>query len=76
MLPVGFMSPPPDFKYADVYRKGRPVHSEWDAFSLRHPPMPAAKWAKIFKSFDALKGFGDLISERAAESERAGTDDP
>ena len=63
MIQVGFMRMPPDFKYADVFRKGRPVHVEWDDFSLKHPPMPVNRWAKIFNSFDALKGFGDLISE-------------
>ena len=71
MTPVGDMQMPPDFKYADVFRKGRPVHGEWDSFCLKHPPMPVSRWAKIFNSFDALKGFGELISERAAESERS-----
>ena len=67
MEPLGFMTMPPDFKYADVYRKGRPVHGDWDPFSLKHPPMPAAKWAKIFSPFDALRGFTELIAEQSRD---------
>lgn len=69
MPPVGFMQMPPDFKYADVYRKGRPVHGDWDAFSLKHPPMPVSRWAKIFSPFDALRGFTDLIRGQNAAPE-------
>lgn len=59
---LGNMPMPCDFKYADVYRTGRPHHNRYDDFSLRHPPMPAANWAKIFSPFAALRGFSELIA--------------
>lgn len=46
---------PPDFPYRDVLRKGRPKHAPMDPFSIRHPPMPLSRRAKIFSPFDALK---------------------
>ena len=55
---------PSDFKYKDVFLKGRPVHNANDSFSSRHPPMPAERWAKIFNPFDALKGFREAIESR------------
>ena len=27
--------------------KGKPRHDGWDAFTIKHPPMPASHWAKI-----------------------------
>ena len=59
---LGSMAMPADFKYADVYRIGRPRHGRYDAFSLKHPPMPASSWAKIFSPFAALRGFSELIA--------------
>ena len=55
---VGYMQMPLNFKYKDVFLKGRPEHERWDSFLIKHPPMPAAKWAKIFSPFDALKEIG------------------
>ena len=55
---------PANFKYTDVLRRGRPRHEKWDSFSLRHPPMSAAHWAKIFSPFDALDGFDERIAEK------------
>ena len=55
---------PPDFKYKDVFKKGRPTHHEWDNFRRKHPPMPASRWAKIFAPFDALKGFDEAIKSQ------------
>lgn len=62
-----------DFKYAKAYKKGRPVHSAGDSFSIKHPPMPLSKRAKIFSSFDALKGFGEELAkaEKKASEEDA-----
>ena len=61
---IGIMSMPVNFKYRDVARKGRPVHQKWDSFWMKHPPMGAARWAKIFAPFDALDGFDEQIAEK------------
>ena len=53
---------PSSFKYKDVFIKGRPQHYGWDEFTIKHPPMPASRWAKIFAPFDALKGFNEAIA--------------
>ncbi len=52
------------FKYKDVYMSGFPRHSPWDPFQRKHPPMSAARWAKIFSPFDALKGFDEEIASK------------
>ena len=54
---IGVMQIPPDFKYLDVYRKGKPAHDRYDSFSIRHPSMKPGQRAKIFAPFDALRGF-------------------
>ena len=61
---VGYMQMPLNFKYKDVFLKGRPEHERWDSFLIKHPPMPAAKWAKIFSPFDALKGFSEAVASK------------
>ena len=61
---VGAMQMPPNFKYREVFLKGRPEHARDDSFLFRHPPMPAAKWAKIFSPFDALRGFGGALAAK------------
>ena len=53
---------PSGFKYKDVFSKGRPKHDGWDSFRIKHPPMPSARWAKIYSPFDALKGFDEKIA--------------
>ena len=53
---------PPDFKYREVFLKGRPVHDRYSSFYAKHPPMPPSRWAKIFSPFDALKGFREAIA--------------
>ena len=69
--PVGTMAMPADFKYRDVFLRGRPRHRKNDCFLLRHPPMPSSRWAKIFAPFDALKGFREaLAAQEAAEPQR------
>ena len=55
---------PDDFKYKEVLLKGRPKHNCLDDFTIKHPPMPASRWAKIYAPFDALKGFGDAINQK------------
>ena len=61
---VGSMAKPSNFKYEDTLRRGRPIHEKWDDFWMRHPPMPASRWAKIFAPFDALAGFDDAIKSK------------
>ena len=58
---VGSMAMPVNFKYEDALRKGRPIHEKWDEFWMKHPPMPASRWAKIFSPFDALAGFDIMV---------------
>ncbi len=62
MMTLGAMSMPSDFKYRDIFLRGRPVHGSQDRFLLKHPPMPASRWAKIFAPFDALRGFDEAIA--------------
>ena len=31
---------------------------------MKHPPMPASRWAKIFSPFDALAGFDEAIKSK------------
>ena len=64
---IGFMKMPSDFKYREVYLKGRNKHDEWDDFSIKHPPMPVSRWAKIYAPFDALARFDEKI--RTSEDE-------
>ena len=61
---IGSMPMPVGFKYKDIFLRGRPRHTKWDTFSLKHPPMPASRWAKIFSPFDALEGFDERIAEK------------
>ncbi len=58
---VGLMRMPDDFKYRDVFLRGKPQHKKYDSFSLRHPKMDTGKRAKIFSPFDALRGFSAAL---------------
>jgi hypothetical protein len=60
-----------NFRYSTVYEKGKPVHGKFDIFSIKHPPMELSRRAKIFSPFDALKGFGEAIASKEAESVKA-----
>ncbi len=61
---IGYMPMPADFKYKDVFQKGQPVHTPFDAFRLKHPSMTPGHRAKIFAPFDALIGFDDAIASK------------
>ena len=50
----------PEYTFEKLIKKHRPVH-DGDAFSCRHPKMTAAKRAKLFLAFDALRGFDAAI---------------
>ena len=63
---IGAMQMPTGFKFKDIFMRGRPRHTKCDSFSLKHPPMPASRWAKIFSPFDALEGFDEKIAEKDA----------
>jgi len=58
------MPVPLNFKYMDVFLKGRPQHEKFDAFWRKHPTMDTGHRAKIFAPFDALKGFDENISSK------------
>ena len=60
---------PVDFPYKDILLKGRPKHEKYDPFWIRHPPMPASRWAQIYAPFDALRGFNESIQAKTVQYE-------
>ncbi len=66
---VGYMPMPANFQYADVLRRGRPQHDQFDRFRLRHPSMAPGKRAKIFAPFDALRGFSEAVAAKEVQYE-------
>lgn len=64
MKRIGIMAMPADFRYRDVFLKGKPRHERYDAFRVRHPSMDVGHRAKIFAPFDALTGFGDAVASK------------
>ena len=64
MEAVGVMPMPVDFRYREVFLRGRPQHARYDDFGARHPKMACAKRAKIFSPFDALKGFQEALAAK------------
>ena len=64
MTTLGYMPMPANFRYMAVLSKGMPEHDRWDSFRLKHPSMPAGKWAKIFSPFDALRGFNEAVAAK------------
>ncbi len=61
MTAVGVMAMPADFRYREVFLKGKPQHDRWDPFRVRHPVMESGRRAKIFSPFDALRGFSEAV---------------
>ena len=67
---IGNISMPANFRYAEIFRRGRPRHgkpgvlSTYDAFYIKHPPMSPLRRAKLFAPFDALAGFGGRIAAK------------
>lgn len=55
---------PVDFRYREVFLKGKPQHERFDLFRIRHPSMDVGRRAKIFSPFDALKGFNEAIASK------------
>ena len=64
MSSIGVMAMPADFRYRDVFLKGKPQHDRFDLFRIRHPSMDVGRRAKIFSPFDALKGFNEAIASK------------
>ena len=62
-MTLGYMQMPADFKYRNVFLRGKPVHRR-DGFSMRHPGMACSQRAKIFSPFDALKGFSEAVAAK------------
>lgn len=61
---IGVMPVPADFRYLEVFLKGKPKHDRFDPFRIRHPRMDVGHRAKIFAPFDALKGFSEAIGSK------------
>ena len=66
---IGVMPVPADFRYLDVFLKGKPQHDRFDTFRVRHPIMDVGHRAKIFSPFDALKGFSEAIASKDVQYE-------
>ena len=66
---IGVMPVPVDFRYLNVFLKGKPQHDRFDAFRVRHPMMDVGHRAKIFAPFDALKGFSEAIASKDVQYE-------
>lgn len=64
MSGIGVMAMPADFRYREVFLKGKPHHDRFDSFCIRHPSMDVGRRAKIFSPFDALKGFNEAITSK------------
>ena len=64
MYTIGAMAMPADFKYREVFLRGRPRHDRCDRFSIRHPKMNIGKRAKIFAPYDALAGFSEAVAAK------------
>ena len=64
MYTIGVMPMPANFRYRNVFLKGKPRHDRYDPFRIRHPSMPCSRRAKLFAPFDALKGFGDAVAAK------------
>lgn len=64
MYTIGVMPMPANFRYRNVFLKGKPRHDRYDPFRIRHPNMPCSRRAKLFAPFDALKGFGDAVAAK------------
>ncbi len=64
MSAIGVMTMPANFRYRDVFLKGKPRHDICDPFRIRHPVMDTRHRAKIFSPFDALKGFDDAVAAK------------
>ena len=64
MEAIGVMAMPANFRYREVFFRGRPQHVKYDDFGARHPKMPCSKRAKLFAPFDALAGFSEAVSSK------------
>ncbi len=64
MSTIGVMAMPADFRYREVFLKGKPRHDRYDPFRIRHPRMNRGHRAKIFAPFDALKGFNEAVAAK------------
>ena len=64
MSTIGVMAMPTDFRYREVFLKGKPRHDKYDPFRVRHPRMNRGHRAKIFAPFDALKGFNEAVAAK------------
>lgn len=71
---IGYMPMPEGFRYAELWKAGRPRHRRFDEFWCRHPPMDLGKRAKIFPPFAALRGLDEEVrsSQRKVELEQEG----
>lgn len=64
MTTLGATTMSVDPRYESIFLKGRPQHEKFSDFWCRHIPMDPGHRAKIFSSFDALKGFDEEIEKK------------
>ena len=65
---IGDIPEPRNFRYREVFLRGKPKHDKSDGFWARHPEMDTGKRAKLFAPFAALKGFDEAISKKEKAS--------
>ena len=76
MAAIGVMTMPENFRYRDVFLKGKPRHDGYDPFRTSHPEMSRGRRAKIFAPFDALRGFDEAVSAKTVLYQRKKTLNP
>ncbi len=61
---IGEMPMPAQFRYREVFLRGKPEHDRQDPFRIRHPKMETGRRAKLFAPFDALRGFSEAVASK------------
>lgn len=61
-------------RYKKVLEKGKPTHTPYDNFYIKHPPMDLKRRAKIFSPFAALKGYDEEIVKTELDFEANNSD--
>ncbi len=65
---IGDIPEPRNFRYREIFLRGKPEHNKTDEFWIRHPEMDTGKRAKLFAPFSALKGFDEAILKKEKAS--------
>ena len=55
------MEMPADFRYREVFLRGKPQHDRFDLFRARHPSMDVGRRAKM-EDLSRIKSMEDWVS--------------